>query len=93
MFTALSIVGIAMAAAVSWGVTPPGRRAIAKVFTKTERVGLHRQGTPRSLAELMNKAHIQVLRKLALKAVDRAWIELAPATQRVYTVQNAASWS
>lgn len=87
MFTALAIFAGIVVAAVGAGHTPPGRRILAR-WEKKERVGLHREGTPRKLAETMNKSRSGS----AFRLLELAWIELSPASQQVTMVQSAPSW-
>ena len=87
MFTALAAISASVISAVAFGHTPIGRRILAR-WSNNERVGMHRQGIPRELAETMNKTRSGSPSRL----LELAWIELTPATQQVTMIQNAPSW-
>lgn len=87
MFTALAVISVSVISAVGFGHTPIGRRILAR-WSNSERVGMHRKGTPRKLAEAMNKTRSGSPSRL----FELAWIELAPASQQVTMIQNAPSW-
>lgn len=87
MFTALAFFSAVTVAAVGFGHTPAGRRILSR-WGSNERVGMHRQGTPRELAETMNKTRSGSPSRL----LELAWIELVPTARQVTMIRNAPSW-
>lgn len=88
MFTALAVIAGTVIVAVGAAHTKPGRRILDRWTAASERTGLHRKGTPRELAEVMNRTRS----KSPSRLLELAWIELVPMSRQVTMVQGFPTW-